>query len=377
MDNVTHLATDKFKESIGNSTQIHKVYFASLMLLIPTTILGNGLIVVVVFVTLKLRQQPLYVFLTSLAVADILVGVISMPIKAKIERDKGCFHFPWIMCWIFQLGEIIFSVTSTLHIFVISIDRYFALKYTYEYKILMCRKIRVSVLLFIWTFSVVWSILGIFQWNRSHDISIRQGDTGCVISNRNYFTTTYVICFLAPFSFITCIYCIIYKGNTRNLNAVSQLDISDFSLLKEKNRKKKEFKRLYSILFVFVAYGICWIPCVLLLLLLQYDTNIQDYVTSDWFIALHFLLTNFLPYFNATINPFLYVTFSKELMSSAKKLLSKLVGLAWMSMCTYTRSRTHTLPQHLRDILYLDGEEDCFEMEALSHASLPRRRFTM
>merc|ERR1711962_28248 len=102
-------------------TRTKVINFSCLLIIIPSTIIGNSLVCVVVGFSKHLRQQPMYVFLTSLATADMFCGLVSMPIKAKVEWDGGCFNLPWALCWIYVIFEPIISMVSTLSLFVIAI----------------------------------------------------------------------------------------------------------------------------------------------------------------------------------------------------------------------------------------------------------------
>lgn len=351
------------------------------MILIPVTILGNVIVMAVIMLTPKLCKEPMYVLLTSLAFSDLLVGCLSMPIKAKIEWDYGEFHLPWVVCWIFQLGEIILAVASISHLVMISADRFLSLRYTYEYKLLMCRRIHFSVLLFVWTFSVVWSVLGIFQWNFRHDFSIRRNIqlNDCVIINRNYFTTTYILCFIIPVCLIVFIYASLHKKTRLNANAISLYDLNDSTVLKEKYHEKQQFKRLYCVMVVFSAYALCWMPCVVLTLIIYNDFNYETISKEEWFPALRFIFINFLPHLNSSMNPFLYTAFNKEFNCAIKKIFFKIIGNRIVGSYAYRRRNRFSMPADLRGILYSEDEDDGYELEVLNQHpdSPPRRRFTL
>ncbi|XP_036970730.1 5-hydroxytryptamine receptor 2B isoform X2 [Acanthopagrus latus] len=96
------------------------------MVIIPT-IGGNILVILAVSLERKLQNATNY-FLMSLAVADLLVGLIVMPIALVTVLNNSKWPLPDPLCpfWIFF--DVLFSTASIMHLCAISLDRYIAIK---------------------------------------------------------------------------------------------------------------------------------------------------------------------------------------------------------------------------------------------------------
>lgn len=335
---------------------LNKVNFVCLMVFIPVTIFGNALVCLVVFTNKKLYKQSMYIFVSSLAVADICVGTITMPIKAHIQWNGSCFHLPFFACWIYTMGEIVFSISSTLHLSVIALDKYLSLRITYQYVSNMTKYKRLCVVLAVWMFALVCSLLSIFNWKKPSRFSIFRGRNGCSMLNIYYFITVYVLLFILPIFLMIFMYSFIYNVTLSHINEISKLQVLDSAKKKEKRRKQKQFKTFRSIIIVFMAYTLCWLPMVILVLCIYSfsDAYRMRLFPQEWWRSLGFVIINFLPHFNSTLNPFIYVFFNKEFLTalhiSFKKVTGKSLSKAMRtntSMDTSHRLSTYVEPGSL------------------------------
>ncbi|KAM9664966.1 5-hydroxytryptamine receptor 2B [Trichechus inunguis] len=109
--------------------QGNKLRWAALLILtvIIPTIGGNILVILAVSLEKKLQYATNY-FLTSLAVADLLVGLFVMPIALLTIMFEPMWPLPLVLCpaWLFL--DVLFSTASIMHLCAISVDRYIAIK---------------------------------------------------------------------------------------------------------------------------------------------------------------------------------------------------------------------------------------------------------
>ncbi|XP_078490087.1 5-hydroxytryptamine receptor 2A-like isoform X2 [Ciona intestinalis] len=101
----------------------------SVLLLIPLILMvatGNVLVIVSVWLDRRLRSSTNY-FLTSLAVADLLVAVAVMPPSLAMIVNNYIWPFPDQLCGIWTMLDVFFSTASILHLCLISLDRYVAI----------------------------------------------------------------------------------------------------------------------------------------------------------------------------------------------------------------------------------------------------------
>ncbi|XP_068175778.1 5-hydroxytryptamine receptor 2B isoform X1 [Antennarius striatus] len=97
-----------------------------IMVIIPT-IGGNILVILAVGLERKLQNATNY-FLMSLAVADLLVGILVMPIALVTILYNSEWPLPEPLCPIWLFLDVLFSTASIMHLCAISLDRYIAIK---------------------------------------------------------------------------------------------------------------------------------------------------------------------------------------------------------------------------------------------------------
>jgi hypothetical protein len=88
------------------------------------TLLGNVLVILAVYRETSLHS-PTYYYIVSLAVADLCVGVIVIPLAIFFELfTPSSFH---ILCHFWHVTDVGASTASILALCVIALDRYIAI----------------------------------------------------------------------------------------------------------------------------------------------------------------------------------------------------------------------------------------------------------
>uniref|UniRef100_A0A8C4T547 G-protein coupled receptors family 1 profile domain-containing protein n=1 Tax=Erpetoichthys calabaricus TaxID=27687 RepID=A0A8C4T547_ERPCA len=106
-----------------------KLCWAALLIImvIIATVGGNILVILAISLERKLQNATNY-FLMSLAVADLLVGVLVMPIALITVLYNTQWPLPLSLCPIWIFLDVLFSTASIMHLCAISLDRYIAIK---------------------------------------------------------------------------------------------------------------------------------------------------------------------------------------------------------------------------------------------------------
>ncbi|XP_078524305.1 5-hydroxytryptamine receptor 2B [Lissotriton helveticus] len=123
-----------------------------LMVIIPT-IGGNILVILAVSLEKKLQNATNY-FLMSLAVADLLVGLLVMSGGLLSILFKPKWPLSDALCAIWLFLDVLFSTASIMHLCAISLDRYIAIKrpiQASQYKSRSKALIKISV---VWVISI-------------------------------------------------------------------------------------------------------------------------------------------------------------------------------------------------------------------------------
>ncbi|XP_057181991.1 5-hydroxytryptamine receptor 2B [Triplophysa rosa] len=124
-----------------------------IVLVIIPTIGGNILVILAVSLERKLQNATNF-FLMSLAVADLLVGVLVMPIALVTVLFHSRWPLPDFLCPIWLFLDVLFSTASIMHLCAISLDRYIAIKKPIQHSQFKSRAKALAKIALVWLISV-------------------------------------------------------------------------------------------------------------------------------------------------------------------------------------------------------------------------------
>lgn len=136
---------------------------AVLMVFCMVTVFGNCLVIIAVVRERYLHTATNY-FITSLAFADFLVGLVVMPVSAVQEVLDHYWTFGINACDVWRSLDVLFSTASILNLCVISLDRYWAITDPFTYPTKMSRKRAYRLIAAVWVCSGVISFPAIIWW---------------------------------------------------------------------------------------------------------------------------------------------------------------------------------------------------------------------
>ncbi|NWW32662.1 5HT1D protein, partial [Panurus biarmicus] len=334
-----------------------KISLAILLSLITlATILANVFVVITIFLNRKLHTPANYL-IGSLAVTDLLVSVLVMPVSIAYTVTHS-WAFGQLLCDIWLSSDITCCTASILHLCVIALDRYWAITDALEYTKRRTAGRAALMIAVVWMISISISVPPFF-WRQ---VKAPEEIVKCAVSTDQIFYTIYSTCgaFYIPTVFLLVLYGRIYvaarsrilkppslygkrfttahlitgsagpslcsinaslhEGHT--LSGGSPLFIGQVkikladSVLERKRisatRERKATKTLGIILGTFIF---CWLPFFVTSLVLPIC---QD---ACWF---HPVLQDFftwLGYLNSLINPVIYTSFNEEFKVAFQKLI--------------------------------------------------------
>lgn len=142
----------------------NRALLISLLLLFSlATVFGNTLVILAVVRERYLHTATNY-FVTSLAVADCLVGLVVMPFSALYEVLEHTWFFGTDWCDIWRSLDVLFSTASILNLCVISLDRYWAITDPFTYPTRMSRRRAALMVAGVWVCSSAISFPAIVWW---------------------------------------------------------------------------------------------------------------------------------------------------------------------------------------------------------------------
>ncbi|VDL78840.1 unnamed protein product [Nippostrongylus brasiliensis] len=134
-----------------------------MLALFQIIILGNLLVVVTVYRDRKLRLQRQNWLIISLALADLLVGLLVMPLTL-IYEIIGEWKMGNVLCEMWLALDVLFVTASILHICAISLDRYFSVTSPLTYPAKRTPKRMFIYIGVSWIVSLLICLPPIFGW---------------------------------------------------------------------------------------------------------------------------------------------------------------------------------------------------------------------
>ena len=286
-DKYNNGSTDRHSDNENNSTPeniiiINCVLNVPLMLI---SILGNALVLAAIIRTPSIRSLHM-IMLCSLAVSDLLVGVIAQPLFIAKEITKDSLLNNLVVTVAFSVCSVSFLTMATL-----SVDRFLALHYHMRYATLVTESSVKYTFIIIWLVS--FSASGLFFWNKH-------------LHSFVFSISTIVLVIISTFSHIR-IYLIVLKH--RSQIHVQQQAVRSSSA--ENNLNMARLKRsAFTIFLFYIALLLCY--CPIYIILTVFATSGKDW-QAEWNFA-HTAV-----FMNSSINPVLYCWRLRELRAAVVK----------------------------------------------------------
>ncbi|CDQ84437.1 unnamed protein product [Oncorhynchus mykiss] len=290
------------------STSIYITLYIVFSLISAVTIFLN-LLVIISISHFKQLHTPTNLLILSLAVSDLLVGLIVIPVLT-VAIIESCWGFGEYFCAFHTYISFLCTTLSLGNLVLISIDRYVAVydPLLYHSKITTTRMMCcISVT---WCCCIIYDAVIIQNFVNVQTPS--RCLTECVIVegiisvNIIYIVITMVV----PCSIIITLYLKIFVVARSQARKVFSKEAPSVSGVKAVQANKSEKKAAKTLSIVVFNYFICWIPFLFSFFL---------YFLIDMFLS-YFLI--FLPIVNSLINPIIYAFFYPWFKVTAKLLLN-------------------------------------------------------
>ncbi|XP_066582241.1 5-hydroxytryptamine receptor 1 [Prorops nasuta] len=187
----SHDADDIFRRFPGKNspyTPIQAILIALILgSIIVGTVIGNILVCVAVFLVRKLRR-PCNYLLVSLAVSDLCVALLVMPM-ALLYEISGNWSFGAIMCDLWVSFDVLSCTASILNLCMISVDRFCAITKPLQYGVKRTPRRMIIYVSLVWIGAACISLPPLLIMGNQHTYS-DTGPSHCVVC-QNFFYQIY------------------------------------------------------------------------------------------------------------------------------------------------------------------------------------------
>ncbi|XP_017790225.1 PREDICTED: 5-hydroxytryptamine receptor 2A [Habropoda laboriosa] len=164
------------------------------LVLVLGTAAGNILVCLAITREKQLQNVTNY-FLMSLAITDLMVAVLVMPLGI-LTLVRGYFPLPSVYCLVWICLDVLFCTASIMHLCTISVDRYLSLRYPMKFGRNKTRRRVTLKIIFVWILSIAMSLPLSLMYSKENDSVLVDG--ACQIPDPLYKLIGSIICFYIP-----------------------------------------------------------------------------------------------------------------------------------------------------------------------------------
>ncbi|XP_068570907.1 histamine receptor H2a [Cebidichthys violaceus] len=304
-----------------------------LSLLILLTISGNVLVCLAVCASRRLRCLT-NCFIVSLAVTDLLLGLLVLPFSALLQLNNEWPLGP-AFCNFYISMDVMLCTASILTLLTISVDRYLAVTMPLRYASLVLPWRVAVAMASVWTVSVAVSFLPIqMGWNTVNGTVQNYGPWAPVGKcrfelNRPYVLTDSLLTFYLPLVAMCWTYLRILRiarAQAKRIISARPTCITSYNCRDNPSTSTtvvssvtavalREHKATVTLAAVIGAFVVCWLPYFILFTVLGLKEQPDPSTVPEYSIVL------WLGYTNSALNPILYGALNRDFRLAYTHLL--------------------------------------------------------
>ncbi|XP_023851655.1 adenosine receptor A1-like [Salvelinus sp. IW2-2015] len=312
-------APDNRTDQANGTMPIEAVYIVMEVIIAVTSVIGNVMVIWAVRINRSLRDTT-FCFIVSLALADIAVGALVIPLAVTINIG---FKMHFYSCLLVTCIVLVVTQSSIFALLAIAIDRYLRVKIPMSYKHVVTRRRAGTAVVVCWMVAIVVGLTPMLGWNnrqRLHDnVSQVTHDFLVMCKFEKVISMDYMVYFnffgwvLPPLVLMLLIYAEIFYKIHHQLNKKVTESHTDRS-----HYYSKELKLAKSLALVLFLFAISWLPLNILNCITLFSPN-GDKPALLIYIAI--LLTHG----NSAVNPIVYAFQIKKFQNAFRKIWKQYV----------------------------------------------------
>ena len=284
------------------------------MLIITAAIVGNTLVIIIILRAFRRLRLPSKYLLVSMAISDLLLPLVNAP--AAIAEAFASWDYSHTWCNVVAIPVCILADTTILHVTVIAVERYRAIRNPGMVRVVTFRWRQVAMLILLWLIPVITVLLGpLVVWE---SYSFTEQKPRCQAAfERGQRAVTYsavVRVFIGVFPFTIICYCYLKILRTaRNYARRTRVGVLNQNMPTQRQINDGRSSKMVAV--ILASFLTCYVPML--------TTKIcRTFLALDKMPKVWLLLTVSLPLLNSLCNPLVYcvtnATFRRELRRLVK-----------------------------------------------------------
>ncbi|XP_061097651.1 trace amine-associated receptor 13c-like [Conger conger] len=304
----------------GNQIMAARVIFYIFFVTgIIVTILGN-LVVIISIALFKQLHTPTNIMIMSLAVADLLIGVVVMPFSMTYSVE-GCWYFGDVFCLLHFSTYMFLTSVSIFHLIFIAIDRYQAVCNPLHYSTRITIPIAWLMSVFSWVIASIYCYSLFYSKANVRGLEEYIASIYCLGTCINLFNALWgaldsLIGFSLPCFAMIGLYAKIFLVARVHVRKIEEINnkISVNEENKNKVSQRSEQKAAKTLGIVMSVFILCWMPSFVNSIIDAYINFATPPILFDLFM--------WLGYFNSTLNPIIYALFYPWFQKTLKLIIT-------------------------------------------------------
>ena len=289
----------------------------ALSLILVVSLVGNSLIVLIVYKTSALRK-PVNILIANMAMSDLLFPIFFFPVRLA-DLDVGSWliggTLGQVLCKIHHFLADVSTLISVQSLVLITVDRFVAVVVPLRSP-LITRKLCPFFIVATWIVAaaVHSSYLVAYKLVKHPERQICKGLWG-EVTFANFSLAVFVVFLYIPFVLVVILYSIIL------IKLKMQAHPGEQSANAEEQRNRRNKNVLKMATAIMVVFFICWIPFSSNFIIVSFSAPDSLIFTSCSFY-LYLNVTLFMAYANCAINPIICLILSSNYRQALKRLVS-------------------------------------------------------
>ncbi|XP_036385479.1 adenosine receptor A2a-like [Megalops cyprinoides] len=325
--------------SVGTGASV--AYVVLELVIAVLAVLGNVLVCWAVCLNSNL-QSITNLFVVSLAVADIAVGLLAVPFAIAISTG---FYANFYGCLFIACFVLVLTQSSIFSLLAIAIDRYIAIKLPLRYNSLVTGQRAKGIIAVCWTLSVLIGLTPMLGWNKctmstdSTNSSCLPGTTQClfeeVVTMEYMVYFNFFACVLAPLLAMLGIYARIFMAARRQLRL---MELKAGQGEGSRSTLQREVHAAVSLAIIVGLFAVCWLPLHIINCFTLFCPHCARPPGAVMYLAI------VLSHANSVVNPFIYAYRIREFRHTFRRILGRwgLHGGGVSGDATHTSTRIST-----------------------------------